>query len=577
MGLIFGAYAAREAAGALRRRWDRGVTWLRSTYPRLTVAEHHCGPLLLGSAVTSPLEIHQGRGNGWQMVLVGTLPYRSLSGPEFAGVRDVRDAVWKLAGTEGRFASVVRDEDAAAAFLVTDWACWYLVFWTKCADGVVFSSHPGLLLRLVEPRPRVDPVGAANLLMMGYQLDNKTLFEGVTVFRPGEMLVLHNGTIENREFSLPFSTNGFGATPKLLEGRFHEALVDSVRGRIEGYRRVVVPLSSGMDSRFIGASLRELGANVETVTHDWRGRIDWVISKRVAKRLGSRHRRIRIPPHDMAEGMVRAGHMLCLEGAHEETFQGKLSPYDPATVLLAGNVGDAMEGVNLPAIDGTEDELHEHLYKGRRQALWSDAEVEEIGRELGLALPRDSVYDLSRSVFRAHTGPLLPFQRCMWWDYMGFQRRYVSYQSRVCDVHVPVGMPYVDGRLWTELLSWPRYMLTHRRGVNGAMERFYPDLATIPRAKAGGRSRITPTLAGMAADAVTWRIPGALQPMMPVCIGGGRSAGSVRTWRRLLDALIGRASWMSGRWHDRFRRNVSSPMRFLALACLLQQVEVGQS
>ncbi|MCK4624989.1 MAG: hypothetical protein KAV00_06750, partial [Phycisphaerae bacterium] len=193
MGLLFGGYVSKEASAAFRGRWEKAVRWFRSTYPKLAVQEKCCGPLMIGTGTTCPQDAQEGSGSGWQAVVVGNVADCSLNASDVADLIDVRKVAEKLLREDGRFGAVLWDGGAASAFIVTDWAGWYPIFWAKCNEAMIFSSHLGLLLRLVEPRPQLDPMGVAEQLMMGYQLDARTLFEGISVLRPGEMLLLHSG------------------------------------------------------------------------------------------------------------------------------------------------------------------------------------------------------------------------------------------------------------------------------------------------------------------------------------------------------------------------------------------------
>jgi len=575
VGVIFGAYAGQGHETAVRSRFEAARQWFAASYPGLTIGEHRVGRLSVAAAVTSPLERREGAGQTWHAVAVGSFPDVSPNDPDVRSQKDARHAAERLSQADGRFGAVVWDDDGSAAFVVTDWAGWYPVFWTNCADAIVFSSHPAVLMRLIGQAPEIDPIGGAELLMLGYQLDARTLFKDVSVLRPGEIIALDKATIEKGDFRLPFSTDGFGATPERLHRRFCNALLDSVRRRIEGYQRVLLPLSGGMDSRFIGACLRELGADFVTASHNWYGRADPVIAKKVARKLHVDHHVFSISAEEMVDGFDRVGTMLCTDGPQVELLHAKLSRYDQGAIYLAGNVGDAMEGVSIPLADGSSQELHDSRYHKWRQTLWSDAEVRDMGRELGLNMDPEAVYAESLAVFRAH--PALPFQQCIWWDYMGYQRRYITYQNRICDVYMPVGVPYVDRGLWAELLSWPRSMLTRRLGAREAMKTFCPDLAKIQLEKGEARSRITSTPWGSLLDAVAWRIPKAMRRVMPVCLGGG--VASNRDWKRMVAALAQRNSWLKGRWRKRFEGSVVRRFRtrFLALASLLQQIEQCQS
>ena len=571
MGLIFGAYSLPQRPGTVSARWEAATDWLRSTYPELSVSDRHVSPLWVGTAVPPGGAPVDASGESWQALAVGSMPDRPLADPNLSAQTDADAVREELARHDGRFGCAVWSAEASSAWVVTDWAGWYPLFWARCGDATVFSSHWRVLCMLLDRMPQIDPLGAAGLLALGYSLDERTLLQGVSVLRPGESLALHLGRVEAGRWRLPFSMDGFDATPQQLHRRFKDALLDSVRGRIDGFADSLLPLSGGMDSRLIAACLRELKAPVTTCTHDWRNRADWVIARKVARRLGCRHVGVRVRAEDLAERIDRAEALGCADTVLVDTFYAKLPRSTGSTVLLSGNVGDAMEGVGLPNIDAPADALHDAFYHHRRRLVWSDEEIAEIGRRLGLDLRPDDVYAQSRDVL-ARGEAELPFQRWIWWNYMGPQRRFITYHNRTCDLHMPPAAPYVDRRVFAELLSWPREMLAGRRGVYETLRDEFPDLARIPRVKEGGLSRIQMTLWGALAEAVAWRLPRTLRPVLPVALGGGREFGP-RRWARLPDLLVGRAAWLTDDWRQWLGPGLRHPRRFLALATLLGQIE----
>ena len=577
MGFLFGAYGPAGPEDDARARWDTATDWIRASYPDLTLQTMQHGPLRVGTATTLPQESLEGVSKGWQAVAVGHFAGDAVKRIDDGNPAGTEEAAHRLADQEGRFGAVVWDDAATEAFVVTDRTAWNPIFWTHTNGRTVFSSHAGLLLRLLESRPEIDRVGAAQLLMLSFHVGARTVFRGISVLQPGQRLALHAGTPRQGPFELPVSTDGFGATPGHLQERLHNAFLDSLRHRAAGYTHLVLPLSSGMDSRLIAAGLHELGIPFTTSTHDWRGDADWVVARKVSRHLAVEHDLVRLTPQDVADGFGLAAKVHCPNGGHLDAFYRALLQRRGPGLLLAGNMGDCLEGVNLPHVHGSSDELHDAAFGNWRKALWSNEDIQAIGQALGVRLETEAVYAESLDLFRSK--PYEPFQQAIWWDYMTFQRRGITYQGRVCDGHMPSTAPYVDTGVWRELLSWPRRMLTDRDGIKGLLRTFYPELARIPLTKGGFLSRVEQTLWGAFIDGMIWRMPVRLRNVLPVCLGGTRPP-SPRNFERLLSLLHETAAWLPDEWLPWGRKGiVISPgtrmtraAKFMALACLLQQL-----
>ena len=136
----------------------------------------------------------------------------------------------------------------------------------------------------------VDRGAALSIALAGYTIGNDTLYRGVGQLGPGQYLLLDRlgtPTVGRYHQWTPWYPGDVDAddltTPLAV---LHERLIEKlIMGA--GGRPILVPLSAGLDSRFIAAGLREAGySDVLCFAYGIPGNREAEISRRVADRLG---------------------------------------------------------------------------------------------------------------------------------------------------------------------------------------------------------------------------------------------------------------------------------------------------
>ncbi|HII79164.1 MAG TPA: asparagine synthetase B [Methanosarcina sp.] len=189
----------------------------------------------------------------------------------------------------GEFVFVAETKDII--FCAVDKTRSIPLFYIKTKNSFIVSDSAYYLKDKINPH--LNEEKAAEFMVTGYVTGNETLFDDIKQIRNGEFLLYQKS--ENRLNSCCYFRFLHGNYYELPEDRLLEMLdqtfVNAFSRLIESTskqgKRIVVPLSGGLDSRIIVAMLKRLGINdVTCMSYGRKGCRESEISKHVAEALG---------------------------------------------------------------------------------------------------------------------------------------------------------------------------------------------------------------------------------------------------------------------------------------------------
>lgn len=251
-----------------------------------------------------------------------------------------------VAELDGFFVAACPAPEGGALHLVTDHIGSRPLYWAREAERVVFASSATEVLARLPVLPPADERGVAHHVLMGFPLQESTLWRGVQRVTPATVLTLdRSGARAERTWTMRYVRDA--STPRSLS-----AAVDLLKTTfLASFTRMnpeegpfLLPLSGGMDSRLIAAALAATGKRANTVTIGGEGSLDLVLAAEVARRLGFPHRSVVMQPADVPGWLV--------DGAR--ATDGMSYALDTHILFLLRNVADdgsiALDGTS--SIDG---------------------------------------------------------------------------------------------------------------------------------------------------------------------------------------------------------------------------------
>lgn len=414
-------------------------------------------------------------------------------------------AVWDR--LDGSFCLIIRD--GGSVRIGFDVAGTRAVYWWA-ADGLVaFHSR---LLDLAPAYPgdlRVDEAGVAGFLADALYPRDTTAFEGIRLVGSGQVLEIESALDGSRALArsyfhfVPVSRRS-DRPMHVAADELNELLGSAVARSWRAAVRPVVPLSGGVDSRYLAAMAVHVAgdpARVETITwgeEPTRPGSDAVIAPQVADALGVSNLWCEKRHAHRRDTVERALYLTSGEGdgvlnypSEHEVHEGFVEDHGWQSLFR----GDQMFG-----------EAHRLL---TQQAALPAAKVTRL--ELDGTYARLLDVDLWRSMSERQGGLLAQWQadltadsaqgRLYELEYQTVFRRELFPYNTLKDIHFEVYTPFLDRQVLDWVRGLPDDYRSEKRVFRAALDRRFPALSGIPFASRPNvtdwqtRARTDPALA----------------------------------------------------------------------------------
>ena len=196
-------------------------------------------------------------------------------------------AAW-LDGLDGHYSLIV-DQPGWSLAAADPVRCYPLIWGRDGETILVTHDGPALEARLGLGPADIDPVMARAVALSGFTIGDATLYRAVRQIGPGEYLWIDaDGPVQRRYHRWhPWRPDDVAAGDLVepLSRLNHKLIENLIAGA--GRRTILVPLSAGLDSRFIASGLKAAGYDhVRCVAYGLDGNREAVTSREIARRLG---------------------------------------------------------------------------------------------------------------------------------------------------------------------------------------------------------------------------------------------------------------------------------------------------
>jgi asparagine synthase (glutamine-hydrolysing) len=216
------------------------------------------------------------------------------------------------------FAAAHRAGPGAPIVVAGDWLGFRQIYWWRGAGVAAISTSARALSVLAGGG--YDLAGLGAQAMIGWQVGDTTIFDGVRTLGPATIATLRAGSLELRQYADPPVNRG---RPQALEDAVDEMasiLVASLTSYLEQHPESVLQLTGGHDSRILLAAIPEkMRGDLDALTLGERSHPDVAIAARLSARYGMRHqvhnleeRRWPSPPGAHGLALTAARALECL-------------------------------------------------------------------------------------------------------------------------------------------------------------------------------------------------------------------------------------------------------------------------
>jgi len=181
-------------------------------------------------------------------------PEPSRSGPSYL-LHGYQEDPSFPAGLNGRFHGLLVDQRRKTAMLFNDRYGMGRVYYHESKDGFYFAAEAKALLAVRPELRTMDPHGVGAFIACGAVMENRTLFEGVSVLPPGSAWTFQNGRLPYK--ASYFRPQEWEEQETLDAQSYYSKLRDRFRQNLPRYfggqEQVAMSLTGGLDTRMIMA------------------------------------------------------------------------------------------------------------------------------------------------------------------------------------------------------------------------------------------------------------------------------------------------------------------------------------
>jgi len=465
------------------------------------------------------------------------------------------DLIFKL---KGAFNIIIWDGNEKKLTVANDRYGLRPIYYAQSKNGLYLASEVKAILACNDVSKNVDHSAIASLFFFGFVMENKTYFESIKLLPPASLLVFKNNKISiSNYWDFNFLDKKEGKPQDYYEERLGNLILQAIERHVGDGVRITVPLSGGLDSRTILASIDKEHYPINTVTFGTEDMDDVKIARRISNVLGANHHYLEVSPEDIinnakkivniTDGMISflhsTGNMkfelikdytdVCLDGM--QPFGSFFSPFA--------------------------------IFKRKDKLLIADYLFQPISRDLARSLfihpyykkirdyPREIIANISRKCKSTSASGIIDYAIAT-----QYVRRFVNYGNIVKRTHVEVRSPFFDNDLVDFIVNTPPHERRYQYLYTRTFSRLFPELSKIPWEKTGLPIDATNSFAQMTLCLVKKRLKKKMGGVSSVNL-----FAKYTQWSRENENVINfiRSTLLDGRGYSRSVLNIKTVERIL--------------
>lgn len=263
----------------------------------------------------------------------------------------------------GYFSAVLFDKSKNELLLISDRHGLKFLYYYFDGRNISWSSEIKGFFKLPFFKPEVDIANFECFIDLGYILGKGTWFKNVSLLRPATIVKVDLNKMNIQE-NIYWSWGEIKKNDHSFEQakrEIGEHLVEAVQRRYDVSEPIVIPLSGGLDSRSILASLNE--ANVPTYTFGIKGSEDVIIAEEVAKKMKLENTFFELKKENFflnkVNGIWKSDGLFNMKHMHFSAFHKGIS--DLGKILLNGFLGGEVMAANYVSTKSNNTRINEQI------------------------------------------------------------------------------------------------------------------------------------------------------------------------------------------------------------------------
>jgi len=259
------------------------------------------------------------------------------------------DSVDSIAELRGSFAIASVDEQAAIVTLISDHTGSYPLYIAEYKSAVIFSTQIKAILSIFPVKVSIDTDSVATMLSIGEMIGNRTLVREVSVIPAGSRICIGANGIATEQYWTYLHESDSSVDYKDLRDEVGHTLVSAVKRSVKGFKKADIPLSGGLDSRFL-LGLANTEVEIEAYTWGTPNCRDIRYAKKIVEPLSIKHS---VYDYDPSYLVTQAELGVWITEGQTPVTNFHVLPYvdkvssEGESVLLDGFAGDGVLGGNF--------------------------------------------------------------------------------------------------------------------------------------------------------------------------------------------------------------------------------------
>lgn len=376
-----------------------------------------------------------------------------------------------------------------------DWASSIPVYYSKPL-GIISTEYRILVETSLEATKlgQIDYAGIGTLMKFGHNVSSETMWQNIRRLQFDETIVAKPEQelgIDKNSNKLPFGPKRNLPTNKLL-AEFHELNSEIIANSVSSMERVLIPLSSGYDSRLIlagAANNREACSKLVAGTYGHKFGLEVRAGQRLAEEVGIPWHHIEIDESFLSTDILKRTGIqffstLHMHGMYQHLFARRLlaeSRSELGSGFITGFMTGVPAGQHVRKLapffqDRERPDLFGALASFPQSGLWSDQDISNLTRGSGWKDQVESIVSDQRSQLPG----LGPARDSTFYDSITRQARFIGYHPQVLGTYGPAISPHMDPRYVKFMFELPDKLFSGRAFLEEYFSKFHPNLAKIP-------------------------------------------------------------------------------------------------
>jgi len=378
----------------------------------------------------------------------------------------------------GGYIWVQMDVQKKQFIIVNDHFARHPLYIAKYKEAVLFSTQIKALLSALPNEQTLDKNAVAMMLTIGEVVGNQTLIEGVETIAAAQILTIDKeGSQYNPYWQYSYQQD-FSINKKDAIQSIGEMLTQSVERAISRSEIVTVPLSGGLDSRFL-LGLANKTKDVHAYTWGIPDCRDLIYAKKTAKKINCQHDCFEFTPNYLEkyadQGVWITEGQIPVINFHVLPYVNRLAA-DGNFTLLDGFAGDVVLGGNFIKSNWLNNpngqEVANELWSWRLNSTVKALESNEL---LTVVANAKEIFSNIYTEYQGETS----MDSVMAFLMDNRIRRTTTGGSEIFRTQFAVKQPFMDVDLMTAINQVPHQWRKRHRLYVDILNKFAPDVASV--------------------------------------------------------------------------------------------------